>query len=390
MIKLIKNNNFEISKNKMSEVKQVCLTSQNTTSSLKLCKDVLVKTQGPLRAYIDGVQTSLLGRVIMNQPNKNIQLQIKNSELNYLEMVTKKRKIMPGEVTKLVGKRSWEIELYDLDNDNKNWTEIVGFDQDSIKIPTDPLLLVYQDYFNKDFSDKKVNFVYYTKVYQRPEIKNLNRFAPVLGYSKLTGNTLRQNAAILSEMDYGFKVSTTREIKKDSDKYLTFFNFWDISANVRSIKYVPSVNNYSISGAQVLSYGLEGHLIKSYNSKFSYSFFSLLQKDTVFEKASTANRISLTGVLNADLGASALYKFYDKGRIFGTVQPMYSVILPTKISGVSSSIGQRLGLKLDVNYSDKDKLYGLGVSYSTRNQKTSEQKFTSQTFDYVFSYSYLF
>lgn len=376
----------------------VCLSSRNIITQYLMCKSLTPvppaasETQYP-EVSIAKKKANKFGRVILNQPKKSILFDVKVNQLESIKLTTRKRLIIPSTVKKNVARKDYQIKFVDMEWDNYSWETNVGYDQEAFRVPNDNLVTVYQDYFNKDHSNKELDLVYYVPPYKRMKIMNMYSFSPFFGFSRFEGNTRTKNTSILSEYDISLRTYVMMQMPKEQKwKWFTkYFHFWTASANFRSIKYVSKVNTVTINNPQGFLYNFSGSVNRAYSDRISYAFRAALEKNTAIDyTAATSSQVNMSSVLNKEIGVQGSLNLYDKGRFVSFLHAGYSLLLPTEISGSNSKMGTRTYFRSDLHYADGNKLWGIGFHYNLRNQETALQKLKDQSFDYTASYSVAF
>ena len=373
----------------------VCLSTRNKITQYLMCKSLTPMT--PLEGYpqvqIAKKKVNPYGRLILNQPRKSVLFDVKINELESIKLTTRKRLIVPSTVKKNVARKDYQIKFIDVEMDNYSWETNVGYEQEAFKIPNDNLLTAYQDYFNKDNSNKELDLVYYVPPYKRMKILNMYSISPFFGFSRFEGNTRTKNVSILSEYDISLRTYIMKQMPKEEKwKWITkYFHFWTASANFRSIKYVSSVNSVSVANPQGFLYNLSGSVNRAFNDRISYAFRVAVEKNTAVEyNSSSSTVVNMSSVLNKELGIQGSLNMYDRGRFVSFLHAGYAWLLPSDISGSQSKMGTRAYFRTDLHYADGNKLYGVGFHYNLRNQETQLQKLKDQSFDYTASYSVAF
>lgn len=376
----------------------VCLSSRNLITQYLMCKSLTPvppaasETQYP-EVAISKKKANKFGRVILNQPKKSILFDVKVNQVESIKLTTRKRLIIPSTVKKNVARKDYQIKFVDMEWDNYSWETNVGYDQEAFRVPNDNLVTVYQDYFNKDHSNKELDLVYYVPPYKRMKIMNMYSFSPFFGFSKFAGNTRTKNVSILSEYDISLRTYIMMQMPKEQKwKWFTqYFHFWTASANFRSIKYVSEASSVTVANPSGFLYNFSGSLNRAYNDRISYAFRAALEKNTAIDyTAATSSEVNMSSVLNKEIGLQGSLNLYDKGRFVSFLHAGYSMLLPTDISGSTSKIGSRTYFRTDLHYADGNKLYGVGFHYNLRDQETALQKLKDQSFDYTASYSVAF
>ncbi|AZZ36327.1 hypothetical protein CIK05_05830 [Bdellovibrio sp. qaytius] len=376
----------------------VCLSSRNLITQYLMCKSLTPvppganDTQYP-EVSISKIKANRYGRVILNQPKKSILFEIKVNDVESIKLTTRKRLIIPSTVKKNVARKDYQIKFVDMEWDNYSWETNVGYDQEAFRVPNDNLVTVYQDYFNKDNSNKELELTYYVPPYKRMKIMNMYSFSPFFGFSKFTGNTRTKNVQILSEMDISLRTYIMMQMPKEERwKWFTqYFHFWTASANFRAIKYVSNVNSVTIANPSGFLFNFSGSVNRAYNDRLSYAFRGAIEKNTAIDYQSTnATTVNMNSVLNKEIGVQGSLNLYDKGRFVSFLHIGYSMLLPTQVSGSPTKIGSRTYFRSDLHYADGNKLYGVGFHYNLRQQETALQKLNDQSFDYTASYSVAF
>lgn len=375
----------------------VCLSTRNKITQYLMCKSLT-----PVEAPVDGQypqveigkkKSNQYGRVILNQPKKSILFDVKINNVESIKLTTRKRLIIPSTVKKNVARKDYQIKFIDVELDNYSWETNVGYEQEAFKIPNDNLVTSYQDYFNKDNTNKELDLVYYVPPYKRMQIRNMYSISPFFGFSRFEGNTRTKNVSILSEYDISLRTYIMKQMPKDQ-KYQWFakyFHFWTASANFRSIKYVSNVNSVEIANPQGFLYNLSGSVNRAFNDRISYAFRVAIEKNTAIEYTSASSSVvNMSSVLNKELGVQGSLNMYDQGRFVSFLHAGYAWLLPTDISGSQSKMGTRAYFRTDLHYADGNKLYGVGFHYNLRDQQTQLQKLKDQSFDYTASYSVAF
>lgn len=375
----------------------LCLSSRNVITQYLMCKSLAPvppganDTQYPI-VSISKKKANKYGRVILNQPKKSILFDVKVNDVESVKLTTRKRIIIPSTVKKNVARKDYQIKFVDMEWDNYSWETNVGYDQEAFRVPNDNLVMVYQDYFNKDHSNKELDLVYYVPPYKRMKILNMYSFSPFFGFSRFEGNTRTKNTSILSEYDISLRTYIMMQMPKDEKlKWFTkYFHFWTASANFRSIKYVSKVNTVTIANPEGFLYNFSGSVNRGLTERISYAFRAALEKNTAIDYASVASQVTMSSVLNKEIGVQGSLNMYDKGRFVSFLHVGYSLLLPTDISGSTSKMGSRTYFRTDLHYADGNKLYGVGFHYNLRDQQTALQKLKDQSFDYTASYSVAF
>lgn len=376
----------------------LCLSSRNIITQYLMCKSLAPvppaanETQYP-EVTISKKKANKFGRVILNQPKKSILFDAKINQVESIKLTTRKRLIIPSTVKKNVSRKDYQIKFVDMEWDNYSWETNVGYDQEAFRVPNDNLVTVYQDYFNKDHSNKELDLIYYVPPYKRMKIMNMYSFSPYFGFSKFSGNTRTKNVSILSEYDISLRTYIMKQMPKEEKwKWFTkYFHFWTASANFRSIKYVSEASSVTIANPSGFLYNFSGSLNRAFNDRISYAFRAAIEKNTAIDYLSASSSIvNMSSVLNKEIGVQGSLNLYDKGRFVSFLHVGYSMLLPTDISGSTSKIGSRTYFRTDLHYADGNKLYGVGFHYNLRDQETAVQKLKDQSFDYTASYSVAF
>ncbi|MES2803514.1 MAG: hypothetical protein V4654_13555 [Bdellovibrionota bacterium] len=376
----------------------VCLSSRNVITQYLMCKSlvpvppVASEEQYP-EVLIAKKKSNKFGRVILNQPKKSILFEVKVNEVESIKLTTRKRLIIPSTVKKNVARKDYQIKFVDVEWDNYSWQANVGYEQEAFRVPNDNLVTVYQDYFNKDHSNKELDLVYYVPPYKRMKILNMYSFSPFFGFSKFSGNTRTKNVSMLSEYDISLRTYIMKQMPKEEKwRWFTqYFHFWTASANFRSIKYVSEVNSVTIANPSGFLYNFSGSVNRGYNDRLSYAFRAAIEKNTAVDYLSTSSSVvNVSSILNKEIGVQGSLNMYDKGRFVSFLHAGYSILLPTDISGSTSKIGSRTYFRADLHYADGHKLFGVGFHYNLRDQQTALQKLKDQSFDYTASYSVAF
>ncbi len=373
----------------------VCLSTRNKITQYLMCKSLTPMT--PLEGYpqvqIAKKKVNPYGRLILNQPKKSILFDVKINELESIKLTTRKRLIIPSTVKKNVARKDYQIKFIDVEMDNYSWETNVGYEQEAFKIPNDNLVTAYQDYFNKDNSNKELDLVYYVPPYKRMKILNMYSISPFFGFSRFEGNTRTKNVSILSEYDISLRTYIMKQMPKE-EKYQWFakyFHFWTASANFRSIKYVSNVNSVTVANPQGFLYNLSGSVNRALTDRISYAIRAAVEKNTAVDyNSNNSSEVNMSSVLNKELGVQGSLNMYDRGRFVSFLHAGYAWLLPTDISGSQSKMGTRAYFRTDLHYADGNKLYGVGFHYNLRNQETQLQKLKDQSFDYTASYSVAF
>ena len=376
----------------------VCLNSRNKITQYLMCKSLLPVPPAANDAQYPEVSISKkkankFGRVILNQPKKSILFEVKVNDVESIKLTTRKRLIIPSTVRKNVANKNYQIRFVDVEWDNYSWDTNVAYEQEAFKIPNDNLVTVYQDYFNKDNSNKELDLTYYVPPYKRMRIMNMYSFSPFFGFSKFEGNTRTKNTLILSEMDISLRTYIMMQMPKEERwKWFTqYFHFWTASANFRAIKYVSEVNSVTIANPSGFLFNFSGSVNRAYNERISYAFRAAIEKNTAIDYNSSApSVVNMSSVLNKEIGVQGTLNMYDRGRFVSYLHLGYSMLLPTDISGSQSKIGSRTYFRTDVHYADGNKLFGVGFHYNLRDQQTALQKLKDQSFDYTASYTVAF
>jgi len=388
----------EVAKPAIAPGTTVCLSSRNLITQYLMCKSLTPEppaaseTQYP-EVAISKKKANKFGRVILNQPKKSILFDVKVNQIESIKLTTRKRLIIPSTVKKNVARKDYQIKFVDMEWDNYSWETNVGYDQEAFRVPNDNLVTVYQDYFNKDHSNKELDLVYYVPPYKRMKIMNMYSFSPFFGFSRFEGNTRTKNVSILSEYDISLRTYIMMQMPKEQKwKWFTqYFHFWTASANFRSIKYVSKVSTYTITNPTGFLYNFSGSVNRAYSDRISYAFRAALEKNTAVDYATaTSSQVNMSSVLNKEIGLQGSLNLYDKGRFVSFLHAGYSLLLPTDISGSTSKMGSRTYFRTDLHYADGNKLFGVGFHYNLRDQQTSLQKLKDQSFDYTASYSVAF
>ena len=377
--------------------KTVCINSRNLITQYLMCKSLTPVTGVDETKYpevsIGKKKANKFGRVILNQPKKSILFDVKINDVESIKLTTRKRLIIPSTVKKNVANKNYQIRFVDVEWDNYSWDTNVGYDQEAFKVPNDSLVTVYQDYFNKDNSNKELDLTYYVPPYKRMKIMNMYSFSPFFGFSKFEGNTRTKNVLILSEMDISLRTYIMKQMPKDEQyKWFTqWFHFWTASANFRAIKYVSEVNTVTIANPSGFLYNFSGSVNRAFNERISYAFRAAIEKNTAVDYLSSASSVvNMSSVLNKEIGVQGSLNMFDRGRFVSYLHAGYSMLLPTDISGSQTKIGSRTYFRTDLHYADGNKLFGVGFHYNLRQQETSLQKLKDQSFDYTASYSVAF
>lgn len=373
----------------------VCLSTRNKITQYLMCKSLTPMTalEGYPQVQIANKKVNPYGRVILNQPKKSILLDVKVNEIESIKLTTRKRLIIPSTVKKNVARKDYQIKFIDVEMDNYSWETNVGYEQEAFKIPNDNLVTAYQDYFNKDNSNKELDLVYYIPPYRRMKILNMYSISPFFGFSRFESNTRTKNVSILSEYDISLRTYIMKQMPKDEKwKWFTkYFHFWTASVNFRSIKYVSNVNSVSVANPQGFLYNLSGSVNRAFNDRISYAFRVAIEKNTAIDyNSSNSAVVNMSSVLNKELGVQGSLNLYDRGRFVSFLHAGYAWLLPSDISGSQSKMGTRAYFRTDLHYADGNKLYGVGFHYNLRNQETQLQKLKDQSFDYTASYSVAF
>lgn len=373
----------------------VCLSTRNQITQYLMCKSLTPMT--PLEGYpqveIAKKKVNPYGRLILNQPKKSVLFDVKINELESIKLTTRKRLIIPSTVKKNVARKDYQIKFIDVEMDNYSWETNVGYEQEAFKIPNDNLVTAYQDYFNKDTSNKELDLTYYVPPYKRMKILNMYSISPFFGFSRFEGNTRTKNVSILSEYDISLRTYIMKQMPKEQ-KYQWFakyFHFWTASANFRSIKYVSNVNSVTVANPQGFLYNLSGSVNRAFSDRISYAIRAAVEKNTAVDyNSNNSAEVNMSSVLNKELGVQGSLNMYDRGRFVSFLHAGYAWLLPTDISGSQSKMGTRAYFRTDLHYADGNKLYGIGFHYNLRNQETQLQKLKDQSFDYTASYSVAF
>lgn len=374
----------------------VCLSTRNKITQYLMCKSLTPMpppAEGFPQVQIAKKKVNPYGRVILNQPKKSILFDVKINDLESIKLTTRKRLIIPSTVKKNVTRKDYQIKFIDVEMDNYSWETNVGYEQEAFKVPNDNLVTAYQDYFNKDTSNKELDLVYYVPPYKRMKILNMYSISPFFGFSRFEGNTRTKNVSILSEYDISLRTYIMKQMPKDEKwKWFTkYFHFWTASANFRSIKYVSNVNSVTVANPQGFLYNLSGSVNRAFNERISYAFRVAIEKNTAVDYSSTnSSEVNMSSVLNKELGVQGSLNMYDQGRFVSFLHAGYAWLLPSDISGSQSKMGTRAYFRTDLHYADGNKLYGVGFHYNLRNQETQLQKLKDQSFDYTASYSVAF
>lgn len=376
----------------------VCLSTRNQITQYLMCKSLTPVPPPAAEGQYPQVQiakkkANQFGRVVLTQPRKSILFDVKVNDVESLKLTTRKRLIIPSTVKKNIARKDYQIKFIDVEMDNYSWETNVGYEQEAFKIPNDNLVTAYQDYFNKDNTNKELDLVYYVPPYKRMKILNMYSISPFFGFSRFEGNTRTKNVSILSEYDISLRTYIMKQMPKEQ-KYQWFakyFHFWTASANFRSIKYVSNVNTTTIANPQGFLYNLSGSVNRAFNDRISYAFRVAIEKNTAVDyTAASASEVNMSSVLNKELGVQGSLNMYDQGRFVSFLHAGYAFLLPTDISGSQSKMGTRAYFRTDLHYADGNKLYGVGFHYNLRNQQTQLQKLKDQSFDYTASYSVAF
>lgn len=373
----------------------VCLSTRNKITQYLMCKSLTPMTdlEGYPKVEIAKKKVNPYGRLILNQPKKSVLFDVKINELESIKLTTRKRLIIPSTVKKNVARKDYQIKFIDVEMDNYSWETNVGYEQEAFKIPNDNLVTAYQDYFNKDSSNKELDLVYYVPPYKRMKILNMYSISPFFGFSRFEGNTRTKNVSILSEYDISLRTYIMKQMPKEQ-KYQWFakyFHFWTASANFRSIKYVSNVNSVTVANPQGFLYNLSGSVNRAFSDRISYAIRAAIEKNTAVDyNSNNSAEVNMSSVLNKELGVQGSLNMYDRGRFVSFLHAGYAWLLPTDISGSQSKMGTRAYFRTDLHYADGNKLYGIGFHYNLRNQETQLQKLKDQSFDYTASYSVAF
>lgn len=375
----------------------VCLSTRNQITQYLMCKSLTPVAQSADGKYpevqISKQKVNSYGRVILNQAKISILFEAQINEIESIKLTTRKRLIVPSTVKKNVDTQDYQIKFVDLEMDNYTWEAKVGYEQEAFIVPNDNLVKAYQDYFNKDKSNKELNLVYYVPPYKRMKIRNMYSFSPFIGFSRFEGNTRTKNVSILTEYDISLRTYIMMQMPKEEKwKWLSkYFHFWTASANFRSLKYVSNVNGVSVGNPQGFLYNLSGSVNRAYNDRISYAFRAAIEKNTAIEYLSNSSAVvNMSSVLNKELGIQGSLNLYDQGRFVSFLHAGYAWLLPSDISGSQSKMGTRAYFRTDLHYADGNKLYGVGFHYNLRNQETQLQRLKDQSFDYTASYSVAF
>lgn len=376
----------------------VCLTSRNMITQYLMCKSLAPVVPGVddskyPEVTISKKKANRFGRVILNQPKKSILFEVKVNDVESIKLTTRKRLIIPSIVKKNVARKDYQIKFVDLEWDNYSWETNVGYEQEAFRVPNDNLVTVYQDYFNKDFSNKELDLVYYVPPYKRMKIMNMYSFSPFFGFSRFAGNTRTKNVSILSEYDISLRTYIMMQMPKEEKwKWFTqYFHFWTASANFRSIKYVSEASSVTVANPSGFLYNFSGSVNRAFNDRISYAFRGAIEKNTAVDYISPSTSVvNMSSVLNKEFGVQGSLNMYDKGRFVSFLHAGYSALLPTDISGSQSKMGSRVYFRTDLHYADGNKLFGVGFHYNLRDQQTALQTLKDQSFDYTASYSVAF
>lgn len=376
----------------------VCLNSRNVITQYLMCKSLVPVPPGAddlkyPEVSIAKKKVNKFGRLILNQPKKSILFEVKINDVESIKLTTRKRLIIPSTVKKNVARKDYQIKFVDMEWDNYSWETNVGYEQEAFRVPNDNLVTVYQDYFNKDNSNKELDLTYYVPPYKRMKIMNMYSFSPFFGFSKFQGNTRTKNTLILSEMDISLRTYIMMQATKEEKwKWLTqYFHFWTASANFRAIKYVSEVNSITIANPSGFLFNFSGSVNRAYNERISYALRAAIEKNTAIDyQSSAASVVNMSSVLNKEIGVQGSLNMYDRGRFVSYLHAGYSMLLPTEVSGSQTKIGSRMYFRTDIHYADGNKLWGVGFHYNLRDQQTALQKLKDQSFDYTASYSVAF
>lgn len=391
-----KTTKFALPKEMIDHASRFCLSTRNRITSYLMCKSITAAPAaqaGYPKVLINKAPASKFGRVILTDPKKNVQIEIQVNSIEFIRMMTKKRTIVPSTVKKNVERKDYEIKFVDIELDNFSWVANVGYEQEAFVVPNDKLVKVYQDYFNKDHSNKEMDLVYYEPPYKRMRIMNMYSFSPFFGFSKFEGNTRTKSVSILTEYDISLRTYLMKQMPRaEKWKFISrYFPFWTASANFRSMKYISSANNVTVVNPGAFLYNISGSLNRIYSERISYAFRLAIEKNTSLDYESpSSSQVIMSSVLNKELGMQGSINLYDHGRFVSFLHGGFAFLAPTQISGSTTKMGTRTYIRSDLHYADGNKLYGVGFHYNLRQQETDRQKFKDQTFDYTASYSIAF
>ena len=372
----------------------VCLMSTNRYTQAIVCKSLKADANNTKpQVFINGTQTQNYGRIILTQPSERISLEIRQNAFELIKITTVKRLFLPSEIEKDSSKEMYEIKFYDLVDKTFSWSDDIAYEQESFTIPNDNLILVKQDFFNKDYSKKDIKITYYKPVIPRKSINNMFAITPYLTFSNLNGNTSSQNLNLQSKMGFGVRGFINYEFDKKNEifDYFKYFDFMSFNGSFKKSEYISSLNSYTINNNDTFFYNLSAGLSKIVNPDFYYGPYINIAKDSTIDKTSASQQIGLGSMLNLDIGAQFHYVLYEKGKFQSHVFSGLGLMLPSQYSDESTKLfSPRFYIQSEVGYRELNSAYFIGFYYGYRQQETSSQKIKDQNFDYIINYTVYF
>ena len=238
----------------------VCITAENTFTTLSVCKSLTADLHRTIGVVIDGQKVENKSFVILKEAAKPIAFEANLSPENSVHLTTRKRVFYPKVVKKEVSKPVLAVSFVDtgLTAKEGSWSDEINIEQSSIQIPKDSILTLKQDLFftNSDILNIGVNYAAgdipvkpepkSKPVYKKPEVyidPNFQYiFEPFTVFAGYKGSASTIDASLASDLGKGVRFTYVKKLDKESSLVARLFAY---QLNISSDVNLTTINNSS-------------------------------------------------------------------------------------------------------------------------------------------------
>lgn len=361
-----------------------CSFKRTFFSQLVICSENNA-TGGVLETFINKQKVDAKGIVIVQDNKVPLLLEIKSNGKRFIELRTRKRRIVPYKVSKEAGSQSVFLDLVDLDKRRYRWEKTISTEDDNYSIERiDELLDLRQDFV---FSDKNVaqNSLNFTMAIPKEMIIATNRFGlnVLAGYSSFGTQTSQFNSKINSTVGYGLKLLYEKNLSESGSAYTNISYYRasileDQNQNAIGQKNFDLID-FNLGYRQFLNLDWTLGYELNYRNNF-YSYFD-------------ANNIGVYDVVKTNSLIVGLVPEYNliKTRLWTVViDSVFGVILPQQTNYGKTDTGFVIEPSAKLTYKLYEYRLYAGATYSGKVFKSAEAQFSNRELIYSLGFYYLF
>lgn len=364
--------------------KSDCAVKKTFFSQLLICRHAEM-TYGSFEIFINKQKVDPKGIVVVQDNKLPLLLEIKNNGKRFIELRTRKRRIVPYKISKDADSKSVFLDLVDLDKRRYRWEKTISTDDDSFDIErVDELLDLRQDFV---FTDKNMekNAINYTMALPKEMIIATNRFGLNLlaGYSSFSTMVSNFTSRINSTVGFGVKLLYEKNLSENGSAYTNISYYRasileDQNLNIISQKSFDLID-FNVGYRQFLN--LDWTL--GYEFNYRNNFYSYLDpsQTNIYDIEKTSSLI---------LGLVPEYNLIKTRLWTVVVDSVLGVVLPQQTKYGKTDMGFAIEPSAKLTYKLNEYRIYAGMTYSGKIFKNADAQFSNKELIYSFGFYYLF